>query len=831
LYRLLLVARSLLEQDRDRIPAFEKAVRTVAGLPRPELEVLLLEVLDLLDHRVDAWQTSLASYRLTAHREARRSGLKIGWYGMLGKLRTNAAPPDSDGYIVAPSVAKATTVGLLRSAALRLASENRPFQINLCSRRVRKALITVNAIRKGIPLNEVLGYHAERSLHDRGQDVLIYDLRALYPIRRGSEAEATTYPLIDGERFLKDGNGAKGHFKDSKQKDEISRLLEELSDERDAFCDLVVAESVHQLALGNTSKVSAWMQVLSGGMPPGEVDFVNVHRGGQRSSFRVLFVDSVSGSQGESPRALAEPLLARLAKKITPSFDTLSIRCSLAATDSSGSNVRGTVDLSSKILNEDMGLEPIDLLLGGKQNLDLVCRAYLVNHWNTVPVKPDGAKLKPLPARDLQGFLNQDCAFQIDEGQSKADSASLADLWTRLDVLRKIASKARALTLADLHPSADSAATGTPGESLATQLKAISALRERAKQVQTAIEAATSAVNGKTKAVLTDLQTGSSLSKLQADKSSLDSELRRLQRFGVTDALWLWTAEEVMDKPEAFKSYLAGSQAGLTSRLDDLQKTISEPDPKDSLGAGALIHELVGSLQAVCGGDGVPIWPPVHVTISAGEPLTLEAAFDRWPDVRETIQGALQLMKHLPDYEARRWQHTDGDATSANPPISDVSIHLTPRTPTPTGPLCGFAVDEWSIFQPSSLHTAGVALNHDAPQAQAPHCLLLGVAANDDQAKWDEEKLVRIVSEAIRLMRVRALSSMEGSITRFGLRALNLVPQAEGKGKAYRRVPLDSSVKHIPWNKELFGWKPKLRRPNGQSAHALVERNLFGEKR
>ena len=275
LSRLLGFASSLLGQDGDRIADFNAAVHNLENVPRPELELLLLEALDLLDHRIDAWQTSLATCRLTAQRAAGHSGLMIGYYGMLSQLKTESATSDTDGYVVTPSIAQATTAGLLRSAALRFASEDQPFQTNLSSRRVRKALKTLDSIRKGMPVNEVLGYHAERWLHDKRAHSLIYDLRTRFPVHRGAGAEATTYPLIDGQMLLNDAAFRKEH---PKGRDSISELLDELMEERDAFCDLVVAESVHQLALGNMSRVSAWMQVLTGGMPPSEVEFVRIVR-------------------------------------------------------------------------------------------------------------------------------------------------------------------------------------------------------------------------------------------------------------------------------------------------------------------------------------------------------------------------------------------------------------------------------------------------------------------------------------------------------------------------------------------------------------------------
>jgi len=221
--------------------------------------------------------------------------------------------------VQAPSLAQAVTAGLLRSGALRHSDANGPFRVKLTSRRVRKALKTLDGLRKGLTIGEVLGYHAERWLHDEHMDWLLYDLRTDYSVRRGEGANATTLSLLDGKRLL-DAESTLRSTGTTQRRTAVGRLLDELVEQLDALSDLVVAEAVHQLAHGSPAGVSAWMKVLSGGAPPPESVFLKTHRSGHSSSYRAAFLCDVETYAGSNPRAIAEPLLAGLATSLLSAF-------------------------------------------------------------------------------------------------------------------------------------------------------------------------------------------------------------------------------------------------------------------------------------------------------------------------------------------------------------------------------------------------------------------------------------------------------------------------------------------------------------------------------
>jgi len=116
-------------------------------------------------------------------------------------------------------------------------------------------------------------------------------------------------------------------------------------------------------------------------------------------------------------------------------------------------------------------------------------------------------------------------------------------------------------------------------------------------------------------------------------------------------------------------------------------------------------------------------------------------------------------------------------------------MYLLPTGDLPTTTAVGFVFDEWNDFRPSSTQTTGLAINYDSPQCEAPHVMLLAVPPNDGLTAWTDAILAGIVQEAIRLTRVRALTSQTGRFLNLGLRAMNLVPPISGGKRGYERIP------------------------------------------
>jgi hypothetical protein len=274
----------------------EQALRAVAAVPVDRLPKLLLEVIDVYSHRLDAWITSLASRRLAELRASGADGVRFGCYGWVENLRppvpreqieiklddevTTAIVSDQDGYMHAPSLQHAAAAAVLRSGFLGHPGEQ-TYAVNLSSRRARTARWLLGGVRQGQSLASLLGYRFERALHDAGLDTEVDNFRAKYPMpvveqpdgpdgaapvkdglwARSMEAIAVRN-LVDGMALARAGMGALEH---AKNPDAVRPILADLADALDAVGDLVLAESVHQLVGGSPLRAGLTADTLGRG--------------------------------------------------------------------------------------------------------------------------------------------------------------------------------------------------------------------------------------------------------------------------------------------------------------------------------------------------------------------------------------------------------------------------------------------------------------------------------------------------------------------------------------------------------------------------------------
>ena len=174
-----------------RLRSFDHALAHLAAIAaRPrglaQLETLMFETMDMLNHRVDAWATGVAYARLKKRREAGIKGLQAGYFGMLGALRDASQTAPHDGYIQAPSTGQATTAAILRSAYLRHIGEG-AFNLDLGSGRVLGAMRLLNQMIAGLPMAVGLGLAVERRLRDSKNGHMIPDFRKAFPMKASNE--------------------------------------------------------------------------------------------------------------------------------------------------------------------------------------------------------------------------------------------------------------------------------------------------------------------------------------------------------------------------------------------------------------------------------------------------------------------------------------------------------------------------------------------------------------------------------------------------------------------------------------------------------------------
>ena len=194
------------------------ALDTLKTATTGALERALVEHLDCLTYRMDAWRLGIHAVQLSHMRGESaegfaKGGIYLGAYGWLENVHAESRtldpvliddeslaaifakadePPlvhDSSnfGHIHAPSLDQAVTAAILRNGHLANATPGALdlLAIDLSSERVRWAQQTIEALRNGLSLGAVLGYRLERSLHDEPSvflDRLIYEFRRVFPL-------------------------------------------------------------------------------------------------------------------------------------------------------------------------------------------------------------------------------------------------------------------------------------------------------------------------------------------------------------------------------------------------------------------------------------------------------------------------------------------------------------------------------------------------------------------------------------------------------------------------------------------------------------------------
>ena len=160
----------------ERLASFRQALTQLSAFPAASLESEMLGALDICNHRLDSWFTSLASRRLATLRATAPTGVVIGGWGCLQDVRRPdpVNPQQRAEFIHTPSLDQAAAAAVLRSGARRAhRGGSHHADIDLSSRRVRLARWILEGIRNGRSLNELLGVRFERAVKGTTADAAL----------------------------------------------------------------------------------------------------------------------------------------------------------------------------------------------------------------------------------------------------------------------------------------------------------------------------------------------------------------------------------------------------------------------------------------------------------------------------------------------------------------------------------------------------------------------------------------------------------------------------------------------------------------------------------
>ncbi|KQR77320.1 hypothetical protein ASF98_21470 [Arthrobacter sp. Leaf337] len=731
---------------------FRAALTGLTDLPVGVLERLLAQSVDLASHRIDAWLTSFATKRLAWLRQPvdapRATGVHVGGYAWLEDLHPHepatAADPLADepgplwrdpgnaGYVHAPSLAHATTAAVLRGGH-RAYAENgaSPFAIDLRSHRVRLAAWLLDGVRQGQPLGALLGYRAERGLHEHprvGLSAYLPALRDRFPRRvtslsiDGVTGASGTLDVLDGlalQRAFSAGEldlAALGVADIDRAP--VTEVLTDLSEAVDAVADALLAEGVHHVVAGNPLRAGATLDAADRGeAPPPELEVARTPHTGVAVVHRLLVALSAGAAAPPGwpvdplvqARAQAEPRLNTWLARLLPTPDRVRWRAE-AVGATAGEILRVERDLAG------LGLSPLDLVGLPERN-------------------PDAARgeLELRLERAVRALSEVGAAAQVRLDLTRDPAwgpavVSVAELLEMLRGVRALLEASRPLEAGDLTlPDDDVAASPTDPDLTARADAAVAALGRAA----------------------ADLADG-------GDDATVDRGLLRAAHLGVPGALPAGTP------PAAHRTVVAAELARRQERL----AALPDSDPRRRL--EAVFGDAFVALAAVPQDPSLTTALAASTATQGGDAQAAAGWLHRIARVR---RGADRLVTALASAEAlstgagltldvAQMPYTAGERwlglpLAGDPPGSRLSLLV--HAPDGLGAeVAGLVVDEWTEVIPARAETTGVTFHYDAPGACAPQSVLLAVSP-DARDRWSTELVENTLSEALALARLRAV--------------------------------------------------------------------------
>jgi len=790
------------------------ALDVLRTLPTARLERALVEHLDTLGYRLDAWQTSLFTRRLYSQRRLeqpqgqRRTGVYVGAYGYLEQVRPAArerqavagednlfVESGNGGYVHAASLNHATAAALLRNGYLTHASPADPqaLAVNLSSGRVQRAKYLLEGIRNGQSLETLLGAQFERGLHDwttRTPDPVILDdlkpeFRAAFPILRtrvpqaagaatGAAEVREDHQVVNGLTLARTTTPfpwgiAVLSTLDPAQQDALRAEKASIENTLDALRDVLTAESAYQLALGNFERAAAVLQSTGSSTLPPDIEVLDTPRGTQLSFTQRLAVqfDATVAANPWDPialteRARLEPALNAWLGDLLGAPDT--IHCRVAAVDADGVVLSdGAGPIEDMVSVADLDVQPIDFVYLVRSQAESSGAAELETRVRHVFASARG--------------LADDAIVRITfaDAGGVAGDRSFAEVLPLADRLRKLLGAARPLDARHFQSaSKDSPAPAdNPGRiDTGELLTRVSARIDAVRDLLTALGTAANNARASTQA---------------ARVTALRAALLDVARTGFGYAMPRSTTgtavaqrDVLVEQADAMVKRAAELGAGTDTQLADAAAATSAQQVVSLLGA---------AVKAWLGGDMVMLPRFVYGDENAvrdadaarGNLLAHARANGSVLPVEEWLHGVACVREHVHEFEIVRmmadgirpdplslaalqlpfrngdsWLGTRFPATMqvAHDTVSMVQ-HL-PQGFSAAGAQCGLLIDEWTESVPNREEVTGLTFNYNAPNSAPPQAILLAVSP-DETGSWSWDDLVDSVLDTFRRAKLRAV--------------------------------------------------------------------------
>ena len=763
----------------------------LAPLTVGALDLALRLTLDSFSYRLDAWITGLATKRLDAVRHQREQaqqppGIHIGAYGFVEHLRPDTTP-DSLGYTHAPSLTQAVAAAILRSGFLANAGRGgEAFNIDLSSARVQRAHAIIDGVAQGQNPAALLGYRFEKALRDTPQFAgakYIFDFRMAFPLRPAGSTAADQPAEQIAARDVVDGLALLDAWRtkpkttvlagvSAGERPLVGAVLDDLAETWDAVSDVVVSESVYQLAQNNLDRSAAAAGMLDAQARPIAPQVTKTPRAGVSYAQRLMLLCASAalpaawvGAAAADPHSVIEPRLDAWVARLLGDPARFALRA-LKLRD-------GALDGEIVLTPADLQRGPLSLVLG-----------------SVVLGGDDGPRSAPLRRWLVQAFVQRlapedDGHVQLDIIERNAPGAlpGLAEFEALAGAVRALVAGVRPLNRHDLVvPRDDLEAVlpdlgdyaGVDADDITT--RATAAIAQLAAARQALVDAALD-----DDAIGTALQACWPFGLREAEPTPAPADAAALLR---------WRDEHRQRRDRVLQEI--DERRSATDRLAPRGRAPAQDrDPTVPEAIGIAID----SIKLVFGKD-FPVLPvftlgPYAPSVAASladrnallgtEPFALAGWLPKLARVRE---GADRLDAALTAHEALFedsladdlvvWQlpHRDQQVWAARPQAWADPKRLRKDTPqlavvaagadalvglADDSRLAGLTIDDWQEVIPDAQQTTGVSFHYDAPGARPPQAVLLAVPPVLGMSNWTFEQVLASVHEAFDLAQLRCV--------------------------------------------------------------------------
>lgn len=698
-----------------------------------------------------------------------------------GLLQQEESVNENKGFIHAPSISHAIAAAILRCGYLSSIHKRNKNEmaVNISSERSRIAMFYIDGINSGQHLAALLGYRFERLMHDENLDEYIYDFRLAFPFTINKVTDNTQTIEMDYSRSVVNGLTLteKETIEDvisikPDHKFKITSILNKLKSHLDAVADLIMSESIFQLAQGNFVKSGSALSMATKGEGLREPEILRTPSTGTTVTHRlVLAIDAsdnniIKWGTSDSSLSLINPYLNSWLTGLLGNPGKIAVSYNYKENTQSGEVKH------SKIMMNELDLQPIDLLYLFQHDSDgnkfdkiyKYIQRFLVFNKNilepVVEKRTELAEVNEIKIEDLsclltpikevllnsQSLKNQD--FELPSVSSNEIQYDVFELFSRVKNLvtntRQSVSEFSDSLKSDNETRINDfliknylldipdEAFGLNQNSRVTHLYVEKILNEKLIKIDAILRAFN--VKHSSDEETYDL---SNLNPANTNKfAECLLEIIKLltnNQFPVLTSFLLKDYEGIDLAINHSKDEVNGllSYVGKQSIVPWIQGISKVRQKVNSYNLLKISSELLNNSTSVYQAP-LPIQFPIHRQINIESSESLEKIIDKWighqyPHEYKPQGNLLSIITNLPlNFNSNNKQ-------------------------------AGLLIDEWTEVIPNSEEVTGIAFNYNQPDSEPPQTILMAVAPQDN-GFWSWEDLVDSVLETFDLVKIRTLT-------------------------------------------------------------------------